>query len=511
MTRVDKNILLSIILLACVASMSSIFYAFTNNLILAYGDAESHINIAKRVVSGLTPGFGQLGGAWLPLPHMLMLPFVWNDFLWRSGLAGTIVAALSYVVSVLYVYKLIRLFTPSRFAQIVGVVVFALNPNILYMQTTPLGELPLICSLILSSYYLVLWAKKGTIGPLILASFAAFAGTLMRYDAWFLVIFEVIAVVIIGLLKGYKYKKIEGSIVIYAVLAFFGIGLWSLWCYLIFNDPAYYLNSPYSAKSQQMDWLARGELPSYKNITNSLTYYSLASAQNAGVVVSIVALLGVLLGIGKTIFSKSRATFAASLALLTPYIFYVITLYLGISILLVPELVPQDYQWTLFNIRYGIIMVPAVAVFLALLTASLHKYLKPVIIAVIAVQAYLFVVSGTPVSLQDGIVGLSSRRPSPATNFVRDNYDYGYVMFDDFARSADPIDLNIPFENIIYVGNHPHWENALEKPQDHVRWLIVRHDKTDAIWRQLSSNVQLNKYFDVVYRNGEIFVYKRKS
>jgi hypothetical protein len=51
----------------------------------------------------------------------------------------------------------------------------------------------------------------------------------------------------------------------------------------------------------------------------------------------------------------------------------------------------------------------------------------------------------------------------------------------------------------------------LAKPQEHVRWLIVRHDKTDAIWRQLSSNTEFAKYFDIVYRNGEIFVYKRKS
>jgi hypothetical protein len=207
MTKIDKNMLFSMLFLACIASLGSIAYAYTHGLILAYGDAESHINIAKRVVSGLTPGFGQLGGAWLPLPHMLMIPFVWNDFLWRSGLAGTIIASASYILSVLYIFKLIRLLTPSRFALVVGVAVFALNPNILYMQTTPLGELPLICSLVLSSYYLVLWAKKGTIAPLILASFAAFAGTLMRYDAWFLVVFEVLAVVIISLTKRYSYKK----------------------------------------------------------------------------------------------------------------------------------------------------------------------------------------------------------------------------------------------------------------------------------------------------------------
>src|SRR3954464_6803691 len=94
---------------ATLFSVTSIVLAYHAGTILAYGDAESHLNIAKRVVDSLTPGFGQLGGIWLPLPHLLLAPFVSNDFLWRTGLAGSIVSGIAFVVSSVFIYKLVKI------------------------------------------------------------------------------------------------------------------------------------------------------------------------------------------------------------------------------------------------------------------------------------------------------------------------------------------------------------------------------------------------------------------
>ena len=69
-------------ILALIVGMATTAWAFAHHVILAYGDSEAHLNIAKRVVSGLTPGLAQLGSVWLPLPHLLMVPFVINDTLW---------------------------------------------------------------------------------------------------------------------------------------------------------------------------------------------------------------------------------------------------------------------------------------------------------------------------------------------------------------------------------------------------------------------------------------------
>src|SRR4051812_47166267 len=77
----------AVLVLSIIASVLATWYSYAHGIIVAYGDAESHLNIAKRVVDSLTPGFAQLGGIWLPLPHILLLPFVKFDFLWRTGLA----------------------------------------------------------------------------------------------------------------------------------------------------------------------------------------------------------------------------------------------------------------------------------------------------------------------------------------------------------------------------------------------------------------------------------------
>src|SRR5258706_8481148 len=84
-------------LLACLASCSAVLSAATwwihrIGSTLYYGDAEAHLNIARRLVDNRTPGIRQLGTTWLPLPHILLAPLVRNDFLWQTGLAGPLVS-----------------------------------------------------------------------------------------------------------------------------------------------------------------------------------------------------------------------------------------------------------------------------------------------------------------------------------------------------------------------------------------------------------------------------------
>ncbi len=69
-----------------------------------YGDAQSHINIARRIIDSRTPGVDQLGTPWLPLPHLLMLPWVGNDYLWQTGLAGAIPSGICFVLAATFLY-----------------------------------------------------------------------------------------------------------------------------------------------------------------------------------------------------------------------------------------------------------------------------------------------------------------------------------------------------------------------------------------------------------------------
>src|SRR5882724_5291821 len=113
-----------VLFLSTVFSIAAITYCYTHDLIVRYGDAESHLNIAKRVITNLTPGFAQLGGIWLPLPHILMLPFIWNDFMWRSGLAGAVVSGTAYVISALFMYKTTHMLVNSKSGSFAASLVF---------------------------------------------------------------------------------------------------------------------------------------------------------------------------------------------------------------------------------------------------------------------------------------------------------------------------------------------------------------------------------------------------
>src|SRR5438067_11572598 len=86
--------------LAAVVSISSFFYYLRHGDLLLYGDAVAHINIARRVFDSRTPGLLQLGTVWLPLPHLLMLPFVVSRWMWQTGIGAPIPSLFAYVLVV---------------------------------------------------------------------------------------------------------------------------------------------------------------------------------------------------------------------------------------------------------------------------------------------------------------------------------------------------------------------------------------------------------------------------
>src|SRR5882672_2621709 len=81
----EKSVSVIIVYLLVLVSVGGFLYYYFNGLGLAYNDARSHLDIGRRVVEGLKPGAAQLGSVWLPLPHALMIPTIWNDFMWHSG------------------------------------------------------------------------------------------------------------------------------------------------------------------------------------------------------------------------------------------------------------------------------------------------------------------------------------------------------------------------------------------------------------------------------------------
>src|ERR1700736_2230925 len=133
--------------LAIFISVFSFFYYLRHGDLLLYGDAVAHINIARRVFDSRTPGLLQLGTVWLPLPHLLMLPFLLSRWLWQTGIGGSIPSLFAYVLSVSGIFRLMRNApgvesdsVPAKFAAWLAAAILALNPNLIYLQTTAMTE-----------------------------------------------------------------------------------------------------------------------------------------------------------------------------------------------------------------------------------------------------------------------------------------------------------------------------------------------------------------------------------
>ena len=117
-----------------ICSIAATIYYYQRQQLLLYRDAYSHLALARRVIFSPTPGFAQLGVAWLPLQHILMQLFIWNDFLWKTGLAGSFISMPCYVVSAIFIYKsAVKLGCRSGVA-FLGTCVFLFNPNILHCR-----------------------------------------------------------------------------------------------------------------------------------------------------------------------------------------------------------------------------------------------------------------------------------------------------------------------------------------------------------------------------------------
>src|SRR5690242_5413860 len=98
----DLALYAAVAVLLAAASVAATRWCLARGYPLYYGDAEAHLNIARRIVDSRTPGPEQIGTVWLPLPHLIMLPFVMQDAWWRTGLAGAIPSGICFVLAGLF-------------------------------------------------------------------------------------------------------------------------------------------------------------------------------------------------------------------------------------------------------------------------------------------------------------------------------------------------------------------------------------------------------------------------
>jgi hypothetical protein len=159
-------------------------------------DAIARLNIARKILDSNAPGFGQLGGIWLPFPQILFIPLIWSDFLWRSGIAGAVVSMTAFVAGAYFLYRTVFMLTRNQLAATIAWLAYVSNVNLLMLQTMAMSESFFLTGIIMVVYSLTKWVTDKKLSSLLLAAFFVMIVTLTRYEGYAVLLASLVTVLL---------------------------------------------------------------------------------------------------------------------------------------------------------------------------------------------------------------------------------------------------------------------------------------------------------------------------
>ena len=233
-----EDFILALLIFFSAVAAALLLYGNDRHVFLYFGDAASHIVKSRMLIDSHQFPLESIGPVWLPLPHLLLLPFAAIDSLFFSGIAGPAIGIPCLVGTGLFLQSIVRRTTGSRPVAFVAAILFCLNPNVVYMALTPMSELPLICFVALGGYSLTRWLDEGRDMWLVMCAAAVALASLCRYEAWILVPFVSIVALIDGLSAWRRSERSRAAkMFLAAALSIAGVTLWILWNAYEYGDP----------------------------------------------------------------------------------------------------------------------------------------------------------------------------------------------------------------------------------------------------------------------------------
>jgi len=513
-----------VITIAAVLSVLSFLYFFANGMTNVYGDGVAHVNIARKVVdspdASLWRRYIQIGSPWLPLQTVLLLPPVANDWLWRTGIAGSIVSMLSFVIAAASLYLLAREVICEEAGQwrkllpLMSVGMFMLNPSVLYMQSTPMTETLVMASLLVAVYLLQRWVNEQTGGRLSVAAIAMTVGTLARYEAWPVAALSVLIVVLIS--AGDWKMKLRNSALFSAIVATGPIyWLWHNWA--IYGNALEFLNGPNSARGI---YLQNGAHDGWATMfighpALDVLIMTVAVAVCAGPFVLLLSVAG----FGGWLIAKRRdlLKYSPVLLLTVPFLFEVYSVYRGEI-----QIFPLS-AFGLHNARYGLPHIVAVALFapaaLLLFRNSVRRW-AALALCIVVIGQYGYLISEGPSQLamyqegyRNGVNSRASREHSKVAAFLRANPPRHLILMHTGALGPVVSQGGLAFSQIIHEGTLRWHQLDDEIPADIATVITQQDDPLDIRFHEtpaLARDLATNFHEELLVGNIRVFVREEK-
>ena len=336
---------------------------------------------------------------------------------------------------------------------------------------------------------------------LAMAGVLTFFASLTRYEGWVLLVAASAVVIVRSLFDRRHPKEVEANSLVFVAIGAYGIVLWILYNWIIFHNPIFFLNSSFSAQSQQKALSHVGMLGTEGHLYQSALTYGWTVVDVLGPVVAGGAAVAIGLALIGGV-ARGR-TLAVMMLLAAPVAFNVVSLWLGQSTVRVPQVSPGG----MFNDRYGIMALPLAAVSLGVVAAR-WRSLVPYVGAV-AVLGVMMMSMGTPLTIQDGRVGASSaisEHPDTTASYLHRNYRGGEILADDSRASPFMFESGLDLKQFVTIGFEPWYKEAVRAPASNVTWVLAVDG--DAISSDMAAYPDRFESFRLVSTSGPIRLYE---
>jgi hypothetical protein len=475
-----------------VAATASAFVAWViylrADLVLNHYDARAHLVVARRIFDSLTPGWQQIGAVWLPLPHLLQAVPIQVDAWYRTGASASVVSIVCFGITTYALARIVLLATASRLGASVTAGLLVLNPNLLYVHTTPMTEPLALAAIALVTLWLYEWVPRNEDAVPARLGVALFAAAWTRYEAWVVIAAALAAALHASARVGASRRAL--------VRRASTLGAWPAAAILLFvalsraTTGAWFTTSFYVPDTYYDGQLARALLAVWWGTHQLSTRATEVVALGAAVLVATRAL--------------TTREHAPLLVLLAPFAAGMFPAY-------------AFYEGHPFRIRYMLPLVAACALFDGVAVGMMRRHA-----AVVAAGFLLGItIIQSPPWRQDAPVIVEAQRDRPlrearqlVTVCLMADYRGEKILASMGSLAHYMQELSHTgrvIADFVHEGNGPLWQSALEEPQRHVGWMLVEEQAEggDLLARRIRQDPEFSRGFIRVCEGGGVALFKR--